>query len=129
MGRRFRVSVRLFQSYRAWKLITDSDTREFVARRWEAICEICRSGISAQDRHLIDQWRNFQSVGMELKQKYRTAPTISLKLKFDEALQFLSTYRYFDRNFIEAMKRPAMETSLIFGALALVIEVSRSSTY
>ena len=66
---------------------------------------------------------------MELKQKYRTAPTISLKLKFDEALQFLSTYRYFDRNFIEAMKRPAMETSLIFGALALVIEVSRSSTY
>lgn len=111
------------------KLIIDSDTREFVARRWEAICEICRSGLSAHDCHLIDQWRNSQSVALDLKKKYRTAPTIGQKLKFDEALQFLNTYKYFDRNFIEAMKRPDMETSLIFGALALVIEVSEPITY
>ena len=108
---------------------TNSDTRGFVARRWETVCKLCRSELSEHDRHLIDRWPDFQSVREDWKKKYRMASTISQQLKFDEALQFLSTYRQFDYNFIEAMKRPNMETSLIFGALGLVIEVSEPSSY
>ena len=56
--------------------------------------------------------------------KHKAAPSISQKLKYDELLQFVVTYRIFDRNFVEAMRRPNMDTSLVFGALGLVIEVS-----
>ncbi|KAL8711218.1 MAG: hypothetical protein Q9220_004363 [cf. Caloplaca sp. 1 TL-2023] len=104
-----------------------SDTRAFVARRWAAVCQLSRQQLSAHDCKLIDQWPDFKSLYDNLSRRYKATRSIGQKLNFDELLQFIKTYSSFDINFIQAMSRPGLETSLIFGCLGLTIELCSGS--
>ncbi|KAL8950293.1 MAG: hypothetical protein Q9222_003659 [Ikaeria aurantiellina] len=104
-----------------------SDTRAFVARRWAAVCELSRQQLSAHDSRLIDQWPDFKSLYDNLSGRYRATKSLSQRVKYDELLQFIKTYSSFDINFTQAMNRPGLETSLIFGCLGLTIELCSGS--
>ena len=80
--------------------------------------------MSEHDRRIIAQWPDFHAVARDVQMKLKECGGSVRGMRFDELGQFLRVYRIFDTHFTDTMRPDPVNTSLVFGTLHLVMDVS-----
>ena len=88
------------------------------------MCQISLRQVSEHDRRIIAQWPDLATLARDVKIKLKRYEHSVQGMRFDELGQFLRVYRVFDRHFTDTMRPDPVNTSLVFGTLHLVMDVS-----